>query len=218
MIGSIQSEYVLFWIEDHICMCGADRLVSIVNDMANSNIEYIGYSWFGLGEFLKEFENIHLKDRNTIFEINYDKSNNVLRQQNAMRIIDGYSYIISVCGIFSREFFVRLLKSNRPFLRRWPKETPFDFEKRWDDQYVLPIRYGIPKFEIFAAIDDDNKHPGSSLFSRGLYPKRVSRSELLAMRQGGSLKKRFKWLRSFLKNIPLAHYIFKIWIRLTYYF
>jgi len=218
MLVSIESEYVFFWIEDHICMCGTDRLNDIIKDMRNSKIEYLGYSWFGLGEFMREFEQIPAEESEALIGIDYGKEVNKLRQQNALRVIGEKSYIISACGIFSRELFERILMNKRPLLRRWPKETPFDFEKRWDDEYILPIRYGVPKFEIFAAIDDDNKHFGSSLFSRGLYPERVSRSELQAMGEGDSVEKRFKWLRSFLKNIPLVQYIFKIWNRLTYHF
>ena len=81
-------------------------------------------------------------------------------------------------GIFHKNLFSRILHSKKPYLRRWPKITPFDFEKRWDDTWILPILIGVPKFEMFAPIDDDNQYPGSSLFSRGLYPIRISRDAL----------------------------------------
>ena len=42
MLVFIQSEYVFFWIEDHICMCGPDKLNTIIKDMKNSEIEYLG--------------------------------------------------------------------------------------------------------------------------------------------------------------------------------
>lgn len=218
MLESIQSEYVFFWIEDHICMCGPDKLNAIIKDMENSEIEYLGYSWFGLGEFLREFNGIPQKECETLIGINYGKEVNVLRQQNALRVIGGKSYIISACGIFSRELFERILMSKRPLLRRWPKETPFDFEKRWDDEYILPIRYGIPRFEIFAAIDDDNKHPGSSLFSRGLYPQRVSRPQLLAIRENLGAKKRFIRLRNIIKRFTAFQYIWHVFKRISYHF
>jgi len=217
MLGFIQSEYVFFWIEDHICMCGPDQLNAIIKDMKNSEIEYLGYSWFGLGEFLREFDEILGKESDTLIGINYGKEVNALRQQNALRVIGGQSYIISACGIFSKDLFERILMCKRPLLRRWPKETPFDFEKRWDDEYILPIQYGIPRFEIFAAIDDDNKHPGSSLISRKLYPERVDRPEMLAVREGVSARKRFKRLRSILKKLPPALYIWKMFKRISYH-
>lgn len=217
MLGSIQSEFVLFWIEDQICTCGPDKLDSIIQDIKISNIEYLGYSWYGLGAFLKEFNNLPQKEYATLIKIIYDKKINSLRQRNSIRILGEKSYIISACGIFSIELFKQILQCKRPLLRRWPKETPFDFEKRWDDDYILPIQYGVPKFELFSSIDDDNKHPGSSLFSRGLYPERVSRPSMLALRNSINTSKRFIWFREKLRNIRVAQYIWKIFVRLSYH-
>ncbi|NQU32110.1 MAG: hypothetical protein HQ521_02650 [Bacteroidetes bacterium] len=67
------------------------------------------------------------------------------------------------------------MNKNDPKLRRWPKETPFDFEKNDKDLHWLPIKMAISKDELFACIDDDNGIPGYSLQSRGLYPKREIR-------------------------------------------
>jgi hypothetical protein len=53
--------------------------------------------------------------------------------------------------------------------------TPFNFEKNPEANEWLPLRRAIPKVELFAPIDDDHCHPGSSLQSRGLYPLRVGR-------------------------------------------
>ena len=64
---------------------------------------------------------------------------------------------------------------NDPILRRWPKETPFDFEKKLKDIHWLPFRMSISKDELFACIDDDNGIKGYSLHSRGLYPERELR-------------------------------------------
>jgi hypothetical protein len=60
--------------------------------------------------------------------------------------------------------------------RKWPTETPFDFEKSHKDTHWLPIRCGVSKEELFVSIDDDHGEPGSSLISRGLYPNRVPRA------------------------------------------
>lgn len=217
MLDSIQSEYVFFWIEDHICMCGTDRLNDIIRDMRNSKIEYLGYSWFGLGGFMREFDQISAEESETLIGIDYGKEVNELRQQNSLRVIGEKSYIISACGIFSKALFERILMSTRPLLRRWPKETPFDFEKRWDDEYILPIRYGVPKFEVFAAIDDDNKNPGSSLFARNLYPKRINRAGMLAIRENTNTEKQFKLLRSTLKRSSLLLKFLQFLRRFTYH-
>ena len=42
------------------------------------------------------------------------------------------------------------------------RKTPFDFEKHHDTHW-LPLRMSIPKFELFACLDDDNSVDGYSL-------------------------------------------------------
>lgn len=211
MLDNIQSEYILFWIEDHICTCGAQRLNAVIKEMVALKIEYLGYSWFGMGKYLKEFDNLEIEKSANMLHLYYDKYQNSLRQKNSIRIINGRSYIISVCGVFSKELFLRIVMCKRPWIRRWPKETPFDFEKRWDDDYILPINYGVTKIELFSAIDDDNKHPGSSLISRGLYPERERRGE-------HDVPKRFQRLRKILKSIPYSLQLWKLLVRLRYHF
>jgi len=55
-------------------------------------------------------------------------------------------------------------------LRRFPKETPFEMEITNDRHYVLPIKLGAPKKELFVCIDDDVSRDGYSLIKKGLYP------------------------------------------------
>jgi len=66
-----------------------------------------------------------------------------------------------------------LITKRSPFFRRWPKTLPFDMEKRVNDKFWLPIKISMPKFELFATIDDDMGGVRGSLISRGLYPNRV---------------------------------------------
>ena len=89
-------------------------------------------------------------------------------------------YTISLVNISSKSFFLSNLKSIRPFLKRWPKETPFDFEKKLSDlqnDYLL----ALPSEELFVSIDDDHDNIGYSLISRGEYPDRLSRSALQSL-------------------------------------
>jgi len=64
-------------------------------------------------------------------------------------------------------------KINRLFffnkIRKYPKETPFEMEKNPERLDILPIRWAVPKQEIFACIDDNIKEQGYSLIERGLY-------------------------------------------------
>jgi len=218
MIEIIKCDYVFFWIEDHICMCGANQFNVVVRELKSLDVEYLGYSWFGMGLFLNQFRNIAGTEGDSLTLYNYTKEMNLLRQKNSLLEIGVQSYFISLCGIFKKDLFVKILKSNRPYLHRWPKQTPFDFEKRWDDIYILPVRYGVPKFEMFAAIDDDNVHPGSSLFARGLYPNRVSRADMLAIRDNIVQKNNLFGLREILGKFSVVKSLSKFLKRVSYHF
>jgi hypothetical protein len=93
----------------------------------------------------------------------------------------------------------------------------FDFEKKWDDIYILPIQYGVPKFELFATIDDDNRYPGSSLISRGLYPERLTREEMLAIRDNTARKNAIFGLRRFLRKFSILKNIYIFLKRISYH-
>ena len=218
MFERISCDHVFFWIEDHICMCGSEKLNKVFADVAALNVDYIGYSWFGMGRFLNQFKRLNATESETITSYKYDLAANSIRQTDALADIGQYSYIVSVCGIFSKDFFKKILYCNRPRLRRWPKETPFDFEKRWDDVFLLPINYSVPKFELFSAIDDDNVFPGSSLFSRGLYPIRVSRSDMLLKREKDHAMTAFISVRKSLVRFKLLRNAWYFFRRIGYHF
>jgi len=218
MLDSIESDYVLYWIEDQICLCGEDRLNEVLSEMKILNVDYMGYSWFGLGTFRKEFENLPQRALNCISVVNYDKAAHKIRRKDSFNLIGIEAAIISLAGIFSKTLFAQLLKERRLFLRRWPKETPFDFERLWNDTSVLPLRYGVPRFEIFCTIDDDNQVPGSSLVSRGLYTETQSREDLLELRESAYKKESLPWLRKILRRNALAQKVNRFMIRVSYHF
>ena len=218
MLDSIETDYVLYWIEDQICMCGPDRLNEVVSEMKKSDVDYMGYSWFGLGTFTSEFLGLPHKALSCILVVDYDKRAHRTRIANSVKLIGVQSYIISLPGIFSKELFSQLLQERKFFLRRWPKVTPFDFERTSNDTGVLPLKYGVPKFEIFCTIDDDNQVPGSSLISRGLYPERLSRDELLKVRNDELKKKSFQFLRNTLRHNLLTQKIYRFLCRVSYHF
>ena len=69
LIKWIDSQLIMIWIEDQICMCGPDKLDLIIEDMYQSNVDYMGYTWFGLGTFIKEFNNIIKCELNSIWYV-----------------------------------------------------------------------------------------------------------------------------------------------------
>ena len=54
-----------------------------------------------------------------------------LNYENCKKIrrIIGEFYTISCVSIMKREFFKKILISPKPYLKRWPRGVPFDFEK-----------------------------------------------------------------------------------------
>ncbi|MBD1154197.1 hypothetical protein IDG52_03245, partial [Pelagibacterales bacterium SAG-MED23] len=72
-------------------------------------------------------------------------------------------FVISLISICSINLFKKLILKNDPPLKRWPKNTPFDFEKNSVDTHWLPFRFGIPKDEFFKCIDKEWDKDGKRL-------------------------------------------------------
>ena len=169
MLKSIDAQFVLFWIEDHISLVSDISLYDkIIHEMEIAGVEILYTSWFWARE---EYE---LIPQNEMLQINWfdlDEDTFPLLQQKSPKF-----YIIYCQGIFDIALFTRLISDDdEKQAIKWPKETPFDFEKSSYDDHWLPIRTGLSKQELFASIDDDSIAPGSSLISRGLYPARETR-------------------------------------------
>jgi hypothetical protein len=170
LVGNIETEYILIWIEDHICTCSTDDLDNVISNMKICEVEYIDTSWYGNGKYVDEYKNSNKIECNDIYTVFYDRNAHLNRVKYSIENLNMKKGVgvISLCSVLTRELFIKILESP-PMWRRHPKETPFDFEKEAKDTWILPIKRGIPKYEIFASIDDDARYPGTSLISRGLY-------------------------------------------------
>jgi hypothetical protein len=172
MLKDIDQRFVLFWIEDHLNLISDMSLYDqIIEDMEASHVEYLIYSFFWVKD---RYELISKSEMSSIYWLDLNEIALPLLQEKAPG-----AYIISCVGIFDISLFVRLISDDdeRQAIK-WPKETPFDFEKSSHDSHWLPIRMGFPKCELFASIDDDSVAPGSSLISRGLYSARQVRKAM----------------------------------------
>lgn len=170
MLPAIKSEYVLFWLEDHINLAPVELLDSIVAEMKSKELEYMLYTFWQFGKLRNRYDGIELSSGQFIDYFEHTLDNNNIIQGNV-----GGSYIISAASILSSNLFTLVVLADDPVPKRWPKETPFDFEKAPTDIHWLPIKVAVPREELFASIDDDHNIPGYCLQSRGLYPQRVSR-------------------------------------------
>ena len=190
--SKITSEYVFFWIEDHILINNTNNLNLCINEMKNNKVDQLWYTWYSKN-VRSVFKIIRPKIKNSNITVyNLDK----LSIQKIKKKIKRDFYIISCPSIMSKNFFIKTLSSDKPFLKRWPRHLPFDFEKKSNDFVVKNIRHALPNKELFASIDDDHGEPGYSLISRGLYPNRISRQEIKIMEFGSKnqLKEKIKKL------------------------
>lgn len=184
MLGSIDSPYVFYWVEDHLLVGGVDYLNQVVAEMRALDADYLLYSAFHAGDGLASLACLPTLDGNGIVVVDYDRRNHSQRMMLVReKGLTCSTFIISTVGIFRRSLFERILLTNDPLLKRWPKGFPFDFEKTQNDIHWLPLRVGHTKRELFAFIDDDHGRVGHSLISRGLYPNRETRESMLAIRE-----------------------------------
>lgn len=195
MLSEIKTDYVMYWVEDHINMIPPERYNTILKEMRESSSQFLFTSWWVFDQMENAYEGIKKKNHANIESFIVDKF-------SAQKINKKHPnhYIISALGIFETELFKRLLNTNHPVLRRWPKETPFDLEKRVTDTLWLPIKVALPKYELFAPIDDDmGGYPGS-LHTRGLYPIRETRLTQNPSSKQGFIKRISKLIPSSIKS------------------
>tara|TARA_B100000214_G_C23892928_1_gene592687 strand:+ start:72 stop:965 length:894 start_codon:yes stop_codon:yes gene_type:complete len=201
----ISSDYVLFWVEDHILINSLDSLKNCIFEMRELNVDQLRYSFFQ-SDLLKRFKIEPTKSGNHIKvqELNYENCKNIRKKI-------GEFYTVSCVSIMRREFFKKILNSPKPFLKRWPRGVPFDFEKLSKDNVEKKILDSIPNKELFVAIDDDHDETGYSLISRGMYPNRVTRDTMKNIEFGYSHEKRRNlklFFPSFIRPIVLKVYRF----------
>lgn len=166
--SNVTSEYVFLWIEDHLCL-RPEKVEAIVDEMFKNDLDLITYSFWNQGQMRRRYENVDIIYGAEIDWFEHTVENNHIVQKN-----EGGSYLVSYASIIKTPLFKKLLFENKRF--RWSKEVPFDFEIDPQDVQWLPLKRAVPKYEIFASIDDDHSVPGSSLIARGLYPNRIPRS------------------------------------------
>ncbi|MDP1677940.1 MAG: hypothetical protein Q8L88_13865 [Bacteroidota bacterium] len=171
MLSDINGDYVFFWLEDHINLARIELLENTIAEMKEHDIDYMLYTFWQNGQLRERYRGVELLSGNKIEYFTHTAENNRIIQKNF-----GGSYLISAASIVKTSLFHKIILADDPIQKRWPKETPYDFEKAPTDVHWLPMNVGIPKQELFASIDDDHDVKGSCLQSRGLYPIREGRT------------------------------------------
>lgn len=166
-VRSLDSHFVFVFLEDHIPAPNPVPAISILRDLAAGNVDVLQYSWFASYERQRSLlQGAQGKLMGSTIQIDLDASlARHLAPKNPM-------YFVSLTSVFNRNFLMRLLRSGRPWIRRFDPQAPFDVEQQPGSTWLLPIRYACPTSELGICLDDDLTTPGSSAMSRGLYPRR----------------------------------------------
>jgi hypothetical protein len=194
LYGFIESNYLFLWIEDHLCMAN-DKIMKIVDEMDIVGADILTYTFWNFGDFRKRYNNIEPTIGTEIDYFIHTEENNKFVQSNKL------SYIISYPSIIKKELYKKIVFDGED-KGGWDPKTPFNFEKQPQDTKWLPLKRALPKYELFASIDDDHGTPGVSLQSRGLYPIREERKSyaLSTGNKGKGLPK--KIVNFFFSKIP----------------
>lgn len=174
MLKDINSDFVFFWIEDHINLAHNESYDEVLLEMQEHCVEHLIYSWWHDG-YKAKFNLIHKEESKNLNIFNLDENNCDIIEKKLGR----YFYTVSAVSITSINFFQKIISCNHPIVHRWSQNTPFDFEKRSTDKEFLPFKHAIPKNELFASIDDNHGTIGYSLMDRGLYEERLKREEMV---------------------------------------
>ena len=125
MLKDIDSDFVFFWIEDHISMIKVSKYDEILDEMKENHCDHLCYSFWHDG-YKKKFSFLEAKETSNLNIYQMNKKNVKIIKRN----INQEFYIVSCVSITSSKLFKKIISSSHPLLKRWPKETPFDFEKK----------------------------------------------------------------------------------------
>ena len=171
-VSQFMTPYVFQYLEDHLPSPTAPSAECVIQDLANQEIDILQYSWFQSYEKQLAFmRGIGAKEGYATIAIALN------RRHLAHHANRDLLYFISLTSIFDRSFYLRLLKSPRPWIRKFDPRAPFDVEQKPPSAWLLPMTYACVKKELGICLDDDLLSPGSSAIARGLFSPSQLRSE-----------------------------------------
>ena len=163
-------EYVLIWLEDHICMEGA-LIEKVCNDMHDTLGETLYYTCFQGGLYRESHYNLVAPSNETELIVVYDR----VRGQRVSSRADPYLFSVASITCIRVLEFITSKRYDHPHGYTHLLDAPFACEVDSSQDWLKPIRSCLPKTELFASIDDDHGVPGSCLIARGLYPDRLGK-------------------------------------------
>ena len=126
----------LFWIEDHILLAQPKILNECIYEMDKFNVDILCYTWYiqNLLDLYKVIEPYGAGKYITARKIDSNATIKIINKLKKTKPIIGIPkddfYVISASSIMKKDFFKKVILSKKPYLKRRPRKTPHDFEKR----------------------------------------------------------------------------------------
>lgn len=174
ILSYISTNYVFIWVEDHILTNKIAYLKNSILEMEKFKADQLWYS-FLTNEIKDRFAILPSYKKGKYITVTKIDEHGCYKIRNKLK---SDFYTISMISIMRRDYFAKVIHSSKPYLKRWPRNLPFDFEKKSTDKVFPVIWHALPNKELFASIDDDHGQEGYSLISRGIYKKSILREEL----------------------------------------
>ncbi len=111
MIQKAKHNYILIWNEDHLNLAPQTIYKNLVQEMQKSRSDYLPISWWHFGRFKKSFSGVKFNHQTY-------SDTAVLRIKDWVAIRkSGHSYyLISLLGIFRKEFLIAMMKKD---INKW---------------------------------------------------------------------------------------------------
>ena len=179
------NEHYLLLNEDHFPNTEHEVLREYLQQCIQADIEVSGISFYpGYEKLLTYIANSFPQDRKQLVHGYFTSKDWQIVPRDAR------NYPISLLGMYKKHYLRKILKSRRPFWRRYPFNSPFDFEQSGNYGWIFPFSFALPTVEIFACVDDDCGVDGYSLISRGVYGE-DNRMRVPAHHKYGRIERRF---------------------------
>jgi 6-phospho-3-hexuloisomerase len=121
MLQSAKHDYILVWNEDHLNIAEPEVFKNVLQEMNNTKADYLTYSWWMSGKSVDPFNKlssqIHLQKKKNISVVDLTPAKWKMIRDT------GYTYyLISMCGIFRKDFLINMWTTDK-------KRLPMSFKK-----------------------------------------------------------------------------------------
>ena len=108
MLPKAKYDYLLIWNEDHLSVASQDKLRETIEEVIAKRVDYLLYSWWMFGRGRNAFNTLPLDYGKHVDTLELTKE-----IWNEARLKGYPYYLLSLCGVYRKEFFERLLRGDR---------------------------------------------------------------------------------------------------------